>query len=57
MAQLKVGDSAPPFELLDQDDNTVKLSDLKGRKVLLYFYPRRSLRSGRRPTKNMRQMW
>jgi len=40
MAQLNVGDRAPPFALLDQDDKTVKLSDLKGRKVLLYFYPK-----------------
>jgi peroxiredoxin Q/BCP len=40
MANLKVGDKAPGFSLLDQDGNTVSLSDFKGGKVLLYFYPR-----------------
>jgi peroxiredoxin Q/BCP len=37
---LKAGDKAPAFTLLDQDGNTVKLSDFKGRKVLVYFYPK-----------------
>ena len=37
---LKPGDKAPAFTLLDQDENKVKLGDLKGRKVLVYFYPR-----------------
>jgi peroxiredoxin Q/BCP len=37
---LKPGDKAPAFTLLDQDGNSVKLSDLKGRKVLVYFYPK-----------------
>jgi thioredoxin-dependent peroxiredoxin len=36
---LKPGDDAPDFELLDQDEKTWKLSELKGRKVILYFYP------------------
>ena len=40
MAQLKVGDKAPAFTLLDQASNKVKLSDFKGRKVLVYFYPK-----------------
>jgi peroxiredoxin Q/BCP len=34
------GDKAPAFTLLDQDGNKVKLSDHKGRKVLVYFYPK-----------------
>jgi AhpC/TSA family len=33
------GDKAPDFALLDQDGNTVKLADMRGRKVLVYFYP------------------
>ena len=37
---LKPGDKAPAFTLLDQDGNKVKLSDYKGRKVLVYFYPK-----------------
>jgi peroxiredoxin Q/BCP len=37
---LKAGDPAPDFALPDQDGNTVDLSGLRGRKVLLYFYPR-----------------
>ena len=40
MAQLKPGDMAPQFELADQNAKKVKLSDFKGRKLLLYFYPK-----------------
>jgi peroxiredoxin Q/BCP len=42
MSKLTSGDTAPLFELLDQQGNVVKLADLKGRKVLLYFYPKAS---------------
>ena len=37
---LNPGDKAPPFTLLDQRGDKVKLSDFKGRKVLVYFYPK-----------------
>ncbi|MGA9373853.1 MAG: thioredoxin-dependent thiol peroxidase [Mycobacterium sp.] len=37
--RLAVGDKAPAFSLPDVDGNTVKLSDFKGRKVIVYFYP------------------
>ncbi len=40
MAQLKVGDKAPLFTLLDQKENKVKLSDFKGKRVVVYFYPK-----------------
>jgi len=34
-----VGDKAPAFSLPDADGKTVKLSEFKGRKVIVYFYP------------------
>ncbi|WP_071289457.1 thioredoxin-dependent thiol peroxidase [Mycolicibacterium llatzerense] len=37
--RLEVGAKAPAFSLPDADGNTVKLSDYKGRKVIVYFYP------------------
>ena len=37
---LKVGDRAPQFSLPDQDGKLRSLSDYKGKKVLLYFYPK-----------------
>src|SRR3954454_21591977 len=37
---LNTGDSAPDFELPDQDDKRVRLSSLRGRRVVLYFYPK-----------------
>lgn len=37
---LKVGDPAPDFSVNDQDGKQVTLSDLKGKKVVLYFYPK-----------------
>ncbi|MEI7914096.1 MAG: thioredoxin-dependent thiol peroxidase [Mycobacteriaceae bacterium] len=37
--RLEVGERAPAFSLLDADGKTVKLSDFKGRKVIVYFYP------------------
>jgi peroxiredoxin len=40
MATLKAGDSAADFRLIDQFGQTVKLKDFKGRKLLLYFFPK-----------------
>jgi peroxiredoxin Q/BCP len=37
---LSPGEKAPTFTLLDQSGETVKLADFKGRKVLVYFYPK-----------------
>jgi peroxiredoxin Q/BCP len=39
MAKLKAGDDAPDFEAQDADGKTWRLSDLRGKKVILYFYP------------------
>jgi peroxiredoxin len=36
---IEVGSEAPEFTLLDQDENEVSLSDFRGRKVVLAFYP------------------
>ncbi len=38
--KLNVGDPAPPFTATTQDGGKVSLKDLKGRKVVLYFYPK-----------------
>lgn len=37
---LKTGDKAPDFEGKLENGKTIKLSDLKGKKVVLYFYPK-----------------
>jgi peroxiredoxin Q/BCP len=37
--ELKVGDEAPDFTLPDQDGNLVHLRDLRGKRVVVYFYP------------------
>lgn len=39
MKNLKAGDEAPPFSLVDQHGETVRLEDYRGKKVLVYFYP------------------
>src|SRR6185436_5074828 len=40
MAELTVGKKAPAFALKDENEQVVKLSDLKGKWVVLYFYPK-----------------
>jgi peroxiredoxin Q/BCP len=40
MAPLQPGDKAPDFALPDQDGSLVRLSDFRGRKVLVYFFPK-----------------
>ncbi len=40
MPHLSPGDDAPAFTLLDQTGSPVSLSDFKGRKALVYFYPK-----------------
>jgi peroxiredoxin Q/BCP len=39
---LEIGKPAPHFTLLDQNSSSLSLSDYKGKKVLVYFYPRAS---------------
>lgn len=42
MPTLNTGDQAPAISLLDQHSNTVTLEQFKGKKVLIYFYPKAS---------------
>lgn len=37
---LKVGDAAPDFEVTDHRGGRVKLSDFRGKKVVLWFFPK-----------------
>ena len=40
MGYLKVGDTAPDFTAKNQDGKDIRLSDFRGEKVILYFYPK-----------------
>lgn len=40
MAELTIGDTAPAFSAKNQNGEIVSLSDFKGKKVILYFYPK-----------------
>ena len=40
MAEIKVGDTAPDFETVNDRSEKVRLSDLRGKRVVLYFYPK-----------------
>ncbi|MDN5806375.1 MAG: thioredoxin-dependent thiol peroxidase [Brevibacterium sp.] len=39
MPRMSVGDTAPDFTLVNQDGKSVSLSDFKGQRVVVYFYP------------------
>jgi len=40
MSEIKVGDQAPDFETVNDQNEKVKLSDFRGKRVVLYFYPK-----------------
>ncbi len=42
MTTLKAGDKAPDFKAEDQDGNEITLADYKGKKLVLFFYPKAS---------------
>ncbi|CAI8346774.1 MAG: Putative peroxiredoxin bcp [Formosa sp. Hel3_A1_48] len=42
MTTLQIGDKAPDFQSINQDGNPVSLSDFKGKKLVLFFYPKAS---------------
>lgn len=39
MTHLKIGDKAPDFSAVDQDGNSHSLTDYKGKKLVVFFYP------------------
>jgi peroxiredoxin Q/BCP len=57
MTTLKVGDKAPEFSVKDQDGNTVNLSDFKGKKLVLFFYPKASTPGCTAEACNLRDNW
>ena len=40
--KLKIGDKAPSINAKDENGNTIRLTDYKGKKIVLYFYPKDS---------------
>lgn len=42
MNTLKIGDKVPSFTAKDQDGNTISLDDYKGKKLIVFFYPKAS---------------
>ena len=40
MSKLKIGDKAPTIDAIDQNGNKITLDQYKGKKVVLYFYPK-----------------
>ncbi|WP_037321424.1 thioredoxin-dependent thiol peroxidase [Salegentibacter sp. Hel_I_6] len=57
MTTLEAGDKAPEFSVKDQDGNTVKLSDFKGKKLVLFFYPKASTPGCTAEACNLRDNW
>lgn len=57
MTTLKAGDKAPDFKAEDQDGNLVQLSDFKGKKLILFFYPKASTPGCTAEACNLRDNW
>lgn len=54
---LKVGDPAPDFTLPNQAGEPVNLADLRGRKVVIYFYPKDDTPGCTKEACNFRDQW
>lgn len=57
MTTLKVGDEAPNFSAEDQDGNLHQLSDYKGHKLVVFFYPKASTPGCTAEACNLRDNW
>ena len=54
---LKIGEPAPDFTLPDQDGTAVKLSQFKGQRVVIYFYPKDDTPGCTKEACNFRDQW
>ena len=54
---LKVGDKAPEFNLKDSSDKDVTLKDFKGKRIILYFYPKDNTPGCTKEACNFRDNW
>ncbi|MDT0677227.1 thioredoxin-dependent thiol peroxidase [Autumnicola musiva] len=57
MITLEAGDKAPEFSAEDQDGNKLNLSDFKGKKLVLFFYPKASTPGCTAEACNLRDNW
>ncbi|WP_019039338.1 thioredoxin-dependent thiol peroxidase [Psychroflexus tropicus] len=57
MTTLEAGDKAPKFEAKDQDGNTHTLEDYKGKKLVVFFYPKASTPGCTAEACNLRDNW
>lgn len=57
MTTLEAGDKAPNFEAKDQDGNVHKLEDYKGKKLVVFFYPKASTPGCTAEACNLRDNW
>ena len=57
MTSIKPGDKAPNFSAKDQDGNTHSLADYKGKKLVVFFYPKASTPGCTAEACNLRDNW
>ena len=57
MTSLKAGDNAPNFSAKDQDGNVHALADYKGKKLVVFFYPKASTPGCTAEACNLRDHW
>ncbi|WP_304157235.1 thioredoxin-dependent thiol peroxidase [Mesonia mobilis] len=57
MTTLKAGDAAPEFSAKDQDGNLHELKDYKGKKLVVFFYPKASTPGCTAEACNLRDNW